>query len=74
MLRTLAHIKCYISLCLKINKNLWNNSNICVTFYDAQSGFIVLVYLALTPARNRDDLILLVNKPGLHGYHRTRSD
>lgn len=44
VLRTLAHIKPYISLCLKIAKDL------CITFCSAQSSFTVLVHLAVTPA------------------------
>ena len=71
-LRTVARIKHYIRICLKISKSLWHNGNVGVTFYSAQSSLVVFVYLSLTPTHRRDDLILLVNNPGLRGTTGSR--
>lgn len=66
-LRTLARIEPCISVPFKISKSFWNDDNICVTFYTAQSSSTVLVYLASTPIHSRDGLVFPVNNPGFQG-------
>lgn len=58
-----------INCCLKVNENLWNNGNGCVTFYSTQN-FHGAVSLGFYANHRRDCVILLVNNPGLHAYHR----